>query len=209
MLALFSKFSPIRTKNWSSRIAAPLQDVEKFYKYRTDIPRKKRRELARFNLYKLDGFDSEAVNAILEQWDISLKSSNKDNKIARSVEMPIGECLKKASLLTPVQIEIALMEQQNFSEERFGDIISRHGWLKHQTIEFFVNRLPKIRFESYRFPLGRYLIEAGLLEPDQVRLIVTTQNKSLHPLLFGSIAASKGYVKKVTIDFIIKHLPRR
>ena len=204
MLALFSRSAPTQTGSWSSRVAAPLQNIERFYKSRTDMSLKKRRTIARFNLYKLDGFDPEAVNAVLEQWDTSLTGNE---TLARPLEMPLGELLKKASLITSAQIDMALMEQQTCSKERFGEIISRHGWLKPQTIEFFASRFPKICLGSYRFPLGRYLVDAGLLDSSQVNQILNAQNKSLRKSLFGSIAVSRGYVKKETIEFIVKHLP--
>lgn len=50
-------------------------------------------------------------------------------------------------------------------------------------------------------PLGNYLVEAGLLSPDQVEVILTDQQQTGR--LFGEIAAALGWIKQQTIEYLM------
>ncbi|MEL7083969.1 MAG: hypothetical protein AAF268_11910 [Cyanobacteria bacterium P01_A01_bin.3] len=124
-------------------------------------------------------------------------------------ELRIGELLQKAGLLTPTQIEIALMEQKTCAQQRLGHIFAGHGWIKAETVDFFMERFPTIHRESYRFPLGRYLKDAALLDTSQVGHILHAQTRSLRPVMFGALAVSQGYVKQETVDIVLQQLAAR
>ena len=124
-------------------------------------------------------------------------------------ELRIGELLNKAGLLTPTQIEIALMEQKTCSPKRLGDIFARYGWLRTETVDFFIERFPNIHREPYRFPLGRYLKDAALLDTAQIGHILQVQSRSLSPVMFGTLAVSQGYVKQETVDLLLQQLATR
>jgi hypothetical protein len=50
---------------------------------------------------------------------------------------PIGQVLKRAGLISEAQIQIALMDQSQYGM-LFGEILVSRGWLKPQTISFFL-----------------------------------------------------------------------
>lgn len=58
-------------------------------------------------------------------------------------------------------------------------------------------------------PLGAYLIEAGLLSQAQVEVILTDQQ--FMEMAFGEIAATRGWVKQQTIEYLMQKviLPER
>jgi hypothetical protein len=53
---------------------------------------------------------------------------------------PLGFYLKKACLLNEQQIELILQEQR-FKEEKFGSLAVAKGWIKQETIDFFLANL--------------------------------------------------------------------
>ncbi|MGK7912272.1 MAG: hypothetical protein AB4050_12465 [Synechococcus sp.] len=130
-------------------------------------------------------------------------------KHAATRDLRIGELLQKAGLVTPTQIEIALMEQETCTQQLLGDIIAERGWIKSETVDFFIRRFPNIHRESFRFPLGRYLKDASLLDTAQIGCILQAQSRSLRPVMFGTLAVSQGYVKQETIDILLQQLTTR
>ncbi|MGI2902328.1 hypothetical protein [Tolypothrix sp. VBCCA 56010] len=52
----------------------------------------------------------------------------------------LGECLIEAGLITPSQLETALKEQ-NSSGRHLQEILTKHGWIKQQTIEYFLEKI--------------------------------------------------------------------
>ena len=55
-------------------------------------------------------------------------------------QLPIGYYLKDASLLNSRQIETILQEQKK-TQQKFGDIAVQKGWIKRDTIDFFLKTL--------------------------------------------------------------------
>ena len=55
-------------------------------------------------------------------------------------QFPIGYYLQDASLLNSMQVETILQEQKK-TKQKFGDIAVQKGWIKRETIDFFVNTL--------------------------------------------------------------------
>lgn len=53
---------------------------------------------------------------------------------------PLGSYLVEAGLLTPAQIEVALIDQA-FTQMRFGEILAARGWVKQQTIDYLVQKV--------------------------------------------------------------------
>ncbi len=120
--------------------------------------------------------------------------------------LPIGQVLQHAGLLSPEQIQQVLEEQQRQSPPpRFGEILVRQGWLDRDTIEFFVDRLPKLSLDAPTQKLGEYLQVAKLLSREQVDEILAEQQQTR--LKFGEVAVRKGWLKQQTLDSILPHLP--
>lgn len=120
-------------------------------------------------------------------------------------QMPIGQLLQQAGLLSRDRVELILQEQAQESHLRFGDLVARRGWLERQTIDFFVEQFPKLPRAKQKEPLGQYLKQAALLDDIQIRNILNYQQQE-RGLRFGEIAVLKGWVQPETVEFFIKNL---
>ncbi|AUC60967.1 hypothetical protein AA637_07260 [Cyanobacterium sp. HL-69] len=121
----------------------------------------------------------------------------------RWLSKPIGEKLEEAGLISKYQIEVALIDQVSYIESKFGEILALRGWLKQQTIDFFVKDLPDLINNPQKIRIGNYFRAAGLLDDGQVQEILDEQTNS--EIKFGYIAVLKGYVKQETLDFFLRH----
>ena len=84
---------------------------------------------------------------------------------------PLGFILQEAGLITPAQVEVALQDQQYY-QLPFGEILSLHGWIRQETADFFAEAWPTLFLSSYLQPLGYYLRSAALLSDEQIQLIL-------------------------------------
>ncbi|HEY9847029.1 MAG TPA: hypothetical protein V6D03_12655 [Candidatus Caenarcaniphilales bacterium] len=87
----------------------------------------------------------------------------------------LGDYLVEAGLLTQVQIDVALADQEA-TGMRFGDILVLRGWIREQTIEYFMKKLilpereaaknellaePEPKLPSQRSPLAQQKLLFG------------------------------------------------
>jgi hypothetical protein len=61
-------------------------------------------------------------------------------EISKRKQKHLEECLIEAGLITPSQLETALKEQ-NSSGRHLKEIITKHGWIQLQTIEYFLEKV--------------------------------------------------------------------
>lgn len=59
----------------------------------------------------------------------------------KRTEKPLGVYLVEAGIVTPDQVKIALNEQKLSQKQRLGEILSSHGWVEQQTIEYLVDKV--------------------------------------------------------------------
>ncbi|NJN23375.1 MAG: hypothetical protein HC810_01870 [Acaryochloridaceae cyanobacterium RL_2_7] len=52
----------------------------------------------------------------------------------------LGSYLVEAGLLSPAQIEVALADQQ-LNGVRLGEVLVRRGWIKEETVEYFMRKV--------------------------------------------------------------------
>jgi hypothetical protein len=116
---------------------------------------------------------------------------------------PLGFILQEAGLITPAQVEVALQDQQYY-QLPFGEILSLHGWIHQRTADFFAESWPTLFISSYLHPLGYYLKSAALLSDEQIELILEEQKKL--GIRFGAIAVLKGWVNQQTVDYFLENL---
>ena len=116
----------------------------------------------------------------------------------------LGALLRKAGLVSELQVRIALEHQKAFPHLRLGDILAEQGWIEPRTCDFFATKWDRFIRLEYRKPLGYYLLEAGLLEKSDVEDILSEQQRQQYR--FGKIAVMKGHVKPSTVDFFLKYL---
>lgn len=132
------------------------------------------------------------------------ENKNRSRKREELKIMRLGTILEEAGLISPAQIEVALIDQSSNDHLLLGEILALHGWLKQETADFFAVSWPELLTEKQKQPMGKYLKEAGLLTEEQIYLILKEQEKTL--MRFGALAVIKGYVNKNTIDFFLRYL---
>ena len=82
----------------------------------------------------------------------------------------LGACLIESGLLSPAQIEVAVLDQKSTGMQ-LGEILVKRGWVKQQTIEFLMNRviLPQRAAARQELALTKHKLEQRL-EQDPVPL---------------------------------------
>jgi hypothetical protein len=125
---------------------------------------------------------------------------------------PLGEILLQANLVSASQIEEALREQSLTQEGKIGEILARKGWIKQETADFFAHYWHSLVYQEKKYrqkpqkPLGYYLRQAGLLDEQQIRIILGEQEQGRLWVRLGASAAMKGWIKQSTVDFFVEHL---
>ena len=61
---------------------------------------------------------------------------------------------------------------------------------------------PDLNLTASRTRLGSYLIEAGLITPAQVSVVLNDQHMQTD-MRFGEVLVARGWIKPETIDFIM------
>jgi hypothetical protein len=117
---------------------------------------------------------------------------------------PLGNILQEADLISASQVEVALNDQNSYQELRIGEILALRGWLKQQTADFFAQHWSELIQRKRQLPIGYYLKAAGLLNEEQINLLLAEQEQI--GLRFGALAVLKGWIKPATLEFFLKHL---
>ena len=129
-------------------------------------------------------------------------SISKNNKNYTYTNKPLGETLMEAGLVSASQIEIALKEQETHNL-KIGEIFALRGWIKQETADFFVEKLPYLVKKTTKKPLAYYFKEAGLLTTDQINNLIKLQKRKEKKVRFHRLAVEQGYLKQLTVDFFL------
>ena len=117
---------------------------------------------------------------------------------------PLGNILQEADLISASQIDVALKDQNFNGELRIGEILALRGWLKQETADFFAQKWPELLQKQQHMPLGHYLKAAGLLDEEQISLLLNEQKQI--GLRLGALAVLKGWLKPSTLEFFLKYI---
>ena len=117
---------------------------------------------------------------------------------------PLGMVLQEAHLIAYPKIEVALKDQEYYPYLRLGEILVMRGWIKQETIDFFVHDWWELTKQRTRKRLGYYLQKAALLEAKHIEAILEEQKKM--GIRFGSVAVLQGLLDSETIDFFLMNL---
>lgn len=124
-----------------------------------------------------------------------------------SPNVPIGQRLKQAGLISEAQVSTILAAQQAAKQPlRFGEILVQQGILPAETIDFFANTLPPFEILTSEQPLGYYLKLAKILNDRQIDAILAEQHQTC--LRFGEVAVRKGWISPETLEAILKKLKK-
>ena len=125
--------------------------------------------------------------------------------------LPMGQVLQDAELLSQEQVRMVLAAQAEMNRQsrhptrRFGDLVVEQGWLPSATVDFFAEQYPQLGHIQHHQPLGQYLKAAALIDDEQIRTILTEQDR--YGGRFGEIAVTKGWVPKGTINVLLNPAP--
>ncbi|MGF1590674.1 MAG: tetratricopeptide repeat protein [Pleurocapsa sp.] len=119
-------------------------------------------------------------------------------------KVPLGAVLQQAGLISAVQVQQALKQQQQTNSGlKIGEILASQGRINAKTADFFAEQwfnLPK----QPKQPIGQYLKQAALLNESQIQIILNEQKQTQQK--FGELAIAKGWLKQTTLDFFLRYL---
>ncbi|NJK63796.1 MAG: hypothetical protein HC921_14900 [Synechococcaceae cyanobacterium SM2_3_1] len=113
-----------------------------------------------------------------------IPGSQPDQDLPTSPDLPLGQRLVKAGLLTQAQLAQALREQQQ-THMKLGEVCMQHGWLTPADLYSFTS--------SQELSLGEILVALGYLELDQLRVALAQQRRFGRKL--GEILVWKGWLQ--------------
>lgn len=113
----------------------------------------------------------------------------------------IGQVMILAGIVSPSQVEVALIDQQMQPHLKLGDIFVMRGWIDQATVEYFATMLPLMKNARSKLRLGEYLVCSYLLTEAQVEELLAEQEQT--PIPIGRLAVRRGWVKQTTIDFFL------
>lgn len=116
----------------------------------------------------------------------------------------LGEVLRDANLITNAQLQTALRDKEEYKDQKIGEILALRGWLKQETVDFFVDRWPSCLQQETKYPIGEYLKQAALLDKKDIENILCLQQDL--KIKFGEIAVAQGLLTQKTLDFFLNHL---
>ena len=125
--------------------------------------------------------------------------------IERLINKPIGEILEEAGLINREQLKLVLAEKELYPQFKLGEIISLHGWLKQETVDFFVEQIQTMALNE-KISIAKYCFYSGLLTQKEMDSLIIEMAQS--GTKFSSLVVSKNLIKQKTINFFYKIVSR-
>ncbi len=119
-------------------------------------------------------------------------------------QVPLGIVLQQAGLVSVQEVKQALKQQQVHRGLKIGEILASQGQINSKTADFFAERWSSLLVEKNKQPIGQYLKQAGLLNEQQIQVILTEQKQTEQK--FGELAIAKGWLRQATLDFFLRYL---
>lgn len=128
------------------------------------------------------------------------------SSVSRKSRKLTGEILEEAGLISSEQIKIALDVQRQCVALRIGEILAIKGWLKQETVDFFVKICLENKPATYsqNQPIGYFFQKAGILTEEQINNILKDQKKL--GIKFCYLAVMKGFLNEKTADFFLENI---
>lgn len=115
--------------------------------------------------------------------------------------LPLGEVLQQAGLLSPQIIRQALQFQASEGQSLFGEILVQQGYIRKETVDFFVDDLPQLVRLKNSLRLGDYFEHAGLLNSAQIAQTLRHQSQTKRK--FGEIITQQGWINPQTLNWFV------
>jgi hypothetical protein len=124
--------------------------------------------------------------------------------VHNTVMKPLGTVLQRGGLISPAQVEVALVDQRNYPNLRLGDVLELRGWMERSTLDFFSEQWPQLVAQGAQHPIGVYWQQAGLLTQKQLDSLLEEQLQT--GLRIGALAVLRGWLKQETLDLFLQGL---
>ena len=119
-------------------------------------------------------------------------AENWSQTVKETVKQPLGQYLKQAALLSEKQIQEILAEQQQ-NKLRFGEIAIAKGWIRQQTVNFFLRYLQPDYLSSAK--VVKEILEAEESE----RSTLLHSHQLVSPAIPDAVSASKAHQRFLDI----------
>ena len=140
----------------------------------------------------------------MSSYRLTNKSYNELQNLLSIKTKLLGEILQEADLISPFQLETALLNQAQNPDLRLGEILAQKGIIEPQTADFFVKDWSKIVMQPEKDALGFYLQQAAILNSAQIEVVLAEQQTT--GVRFGTVAVFQGFLKSTTLDFFLANL---
>jgi hypothetical protein len=140
----------------------------------------------------------QSITGIIPSVELSWRGTMVQNAIVK----PLGTVLLRGGLVSPAQVEVALVDQRSHPHLRIGDVLELRGWIDRSTVDFFSERWPKLVSQGAQQPIGEYLLQAGLISQNQLNTLLQEQMQT--GLRIGALAVLRGWLKQETLDLLLQ-----
>jgi len=166
------------------------------------------------NSYEEDFTSPSEDKTVVEQTPITKIVNNPDffdPKITSSLKLSLPQesfllslRLNQAGLISESQIEVVIQDCQNHDDFSLEEILVLRGWVKQETIAFFLEVFPKLINESKTITLAKCLEKSAILSKQKVANILEYQKATGRS--FYALVLDFDYVKESTLKFFMNYL---
>ena len=100
---------------------------------------------------------------------------------------PLGEILRENGMVSTIQLSEALQIQKE-ERGRIGDVLVTLGYVTKRQLRYIIKEYKK------RIPLGEYLLEKGIITPEDLEFALSQSASSLKPI--GQTLISRGLISE-------------
>jgi hypothetical protein len=100
---------------------------------------------------------------------------------------PLGEILRENGIISPIQLSEALQIQKE-ERGRIGDVLVTLSYVTKRQLRYIIKEYKK------RIPLGEYLLEKGIISPEDLEFALSQSPSTQKPI--GQTLISRGLISE-------------
>ncbi|MDJ0724656.1 MAG: hypothetical protein QNJ38_06060 [Prochloraceae cyanobacterium] len=166
------------------------------------------------NSYEEDFSSLSEEKTVVEQTPTTKIVNNSDffdPKITSSLKLSLPQesfllslRLNQAALISESQIEVVIQDCSSHDDFSLEEILVLRGWVKQETIAFFLEVFPKLINEPKTITLAECLERSAILSKQKVANILEYQKETGRS--FYALVLDFDYVKESTLKFFMNYL---
>ncbi|MEB3337779.1 MAG: hypothetical protein VKJ46_09970 [Leptolyngbyaceae bacterium] len=125
-----------------------------------------------------------------------------DGFLQSQLQQTLENRLIEAGLLSPIQLELALADQNQQPDLLLYEILLLRSWIKEQTLAFFLNLETGVSSEFRSLSLGERLQKAGLVNEADIAKALREQTQVNGDI--GQILILNGVIRQKTADYFAR-----